>query len=257
MPFLTSSSLRFSYGIRPAINGVALTLTPGEIVALLGPNGSGKSTLLKLLLGHLHGEGTILWDDKPLRQWPPRSFARRVAYLPQSPVFDDDQTVFDALRLGRAPYWGAFGLETDRDIRVLNDVAHRLELTEILERRMDEISGGQRQRVFLGRCLAQEPAAMLLDEPNTFLDLRHQVELARTLRRLAAERSMAILMASHDLNLAATFADRLLLLHEGTLVADAAPTHVLSPDLLSRVYGVPMRRLDPGAGGPPIVFPVT
>jgi iron complex transport system ATP-binding protein len=257
MPLLESSSLRFSYGVRPAINGVAVTLNAGEIVALLGPNGSGKSTLLKLLLGHLRGEGSVNWDNKPLRQWSPRAFARRVAYLPQTPVFDDDQTIFDALRLGRAPYWGAFGLETDRDITVLRDVARRLELTDILERRMDEISGGQRQRVFLGRCLAQEPAAMLLDEPNTFLDLRHQVELARTLRQLAAERSMAILMASHDLNLAATFADRLLLLHEGTLVADATPGHVLNPELLSRVYGVPMRRIDPDGGGPPIVFPIT
>ena len=162
------------------------------------------------------------------------------------------------MRLGRAPYWGAFGLETDRDISILNDVARQLDLTGILERRMDEISGGQRQRVFLGRCLAQEPAAMLLEEPNTFLDLRHQVELSRTLRHLARDRSMAILLASHDLNLAATFADRLLLLHEGTLVADASPTQVLNPDLLSRVYGVPMRRLDPeGGGGPPIVFPMT
>lgn len=254
---LQSASLRFSYGVRPIINSVSLALASGQTVALLGPNGSGKSTLLKLLLGHLHGEGEITWDGKPLRQWPRREFARRVAYLPQAPVFEDDQTVEDALRLGRAPYWGAFGLETERDIAVVREVSKRLELNELLDRRMDELSGGQRQRVFLGRCLAQEPAAMLLDEPNTFLDLRHQVELSRTLRQLAGERSIAVLMASHDLNLAGAFADRLLLLHEGTLVADGTPNEVLEEDLLSRVYGVPMRRLDREDGAPPIVFPAT
>jgi iron complex transport system ATP-binding protein len=223
---------------------------------LLGPNGSGKSTLIKLLMGHLRGLGEVAWERKPLRQWPRRALARRVAYLPQAPLFDAEQTVSDAVRLGRAPYWGAFGLETSRDAAVVQQVSKTLSLDELMDRRMDELSGGQRQRVFIGRCLAQEPAAMLLDEPSTFLDLRHQVELLRTLQTLAREKQIGVLMASHDLNLAGAFADRLLVLHNGSVVADGTPTRVLEPGLLGRVYGVGMKRVDGGGDAAPIVVPV-
>jgi iron complex transport system ATP-binding protein len=111
---------------------------------------------------------------------------------------------------------------------------------------MDELSGGQRQRALIGRCLAQEPAALLLDEPTTFLDLRHQVELSRLLRQLAKDQSIGVLMASHDLNLAGAFADRLIVLSEGKVVADGEPSTVLDPALLERVYGVPMRKVEEG-----------
>jgi iron complex transport system ATP-binding protein len=258
---LQSASLGFAYGVRPVINGVSLALCGGEVVGLLGPNGSGKSTLINLLLGHLRGDGEVRWDGRALGAWGRRELARRVAYLPQSPLFEAAQTVEDCLRLGRAPYWRAFGLEAPRDAAVVRAVSQTLELGDLMERRMDELSGGQRQRVFIGRCLAQEPAAMLLDEPNTFLDLRHQVELLRTLQKLAREKGIGILMASHDLNLAGAFADRLVLLSDGRVMADGPAGEVLKPELLARVYGVPMRRLEAqggsgGGGGPPIVFPV-
>src|SRR5213076_2350519 len=114
----------------------------------------------------------------------------RVAYLPQSPATEPGQTVLDALRLGRSPYWSAFGLESPRDEQVVRSVSKRLGLDDLLSRPMDELSGGQRQRVFVGRCLVQEPTALLLDEPNTFLDLRHQVELCQLLRQLSKEQSI-------------------------------------------------------------------
>jgi iron complex transport system ATP-binding protein len=120
---------------------------------------------------------------------------------------------------------------------------------------MDEISGGQRQRVFVGRALVQEPKAILLDEPNTFLDLKHQVELMSLLRTLAKEQNVGVLMASHDLNLAATGADALILLDRGVVVADGKPHDVLDPELLTRVYGVPMERVARGEGKPPLVVP--
>src|SRR3954470_19803465 len=244
-PLLTARDLTFAYAAdRPVLRGISLSLAPGEVVALLGPNGSGKSTLLRCLLGQLNHGGEVLWEGKPIRAWRRRDLARRVAYLPQSPAFEPDQTVADVLRLGRAPYWGAFGLESDRDVRVVREVARQLDLTDLMSRPLAELSGGQRQRVFLGRCLAQQPRAMLLDEPNTFLDLRHQVELSRLLKRLAAEQGIAILMASHDLNLAGAFADRLVLLDEGSVAATGAPGDVLNPELLRRVYGVPMQRVE-------------
>ncbi|HTL30282.1 MAG TPA: ABC transporter ATP-binding protein [Tepidisphaeraceae bacterium] len=253
---LSADNLTFAYGDRPALRSISIDLAPGEIVTLLGPNGSGKSTLIKVLLGHLQGEGEIAWEDRPMRAWSRRELARRVAYLPQSPLFDAEQTVREVLLLGRAPYWIAFGLESQRDLEVVHDIAQSLALVDLMSRRMDELSGGQRQRVFLARCLIQEPAALLLDEPSTFLDLKHQVELTQLLRKLSREKNIAVLMASHDLNLAAAGADRLVLLNNGELVANGPPNDVLNPDLLSRVYGVPMERIPRDSNQTQIVVPI-
>src|SRR4051794_3235665 len=116
---LAADNLNFAYGYRPALQGVSLALRPGEIVTLLGPNGSGKSTLIKVLLGHLQGTGSIDWEGRPLPDWSRRDLARRVAYLPQSPLFDAQQTVREVLHLGRAPYWAAFGLESQHDLEIV------------------------------------------------------------------------------------------------------------------------------------------
>ena len=251
---LNATGVSFAYGDRPVLRDVRIALAPGEVVALIGPNGSGKSTLIKSLLGHLPAQGEVAWDGKPLRAWRRRDLARVVAYLPQSPAFEPEQTVRDVLRLGRAPYWGAFGLEATKDLEVVRRTIDELRLGEWTARRMDEISGGQRQIVYVARALIQEPRAMLLDEPNTYLDLRHQVELAQLMRRLARERSLGLLVASHDLNLAAAFADRLVLLQDGAVAAHGPPEVVLDPELLTRVYGVPMERME-RAGKPPVLVP--
>jgi iron complex transport system ATP-binding protein len=251
---LNCDNLHFSYADNPVLKGISFTLQAGEVVALLGPNGSGKSTLIRCLLGQLPASGEVRWDDNPLQDWPRRELARRVAYLAQALVADPMHRVSDVLRMGRAPYLQAFGIESARDVQVVREVAQTLELTDLLNRRMDELSGGQRQRVFLGRCLVQEPAVLLLDEPNTYLDLRHQVELGQLLNDLARNKNLAVLMASHDLNLAGQFADRLILLSDGQIAADGPPRDVLRPDVLATVYGVPMERLD--RGGAVHVFPL-
>jgi len=251
---MTSTGISFAYGDKPVLRDVRITLAPGEVVALIGPNGSGKSTLIKSLLGHLHASGEIAWDGKPLRQWKRRDLARLVAYLPQFPALDPQQRVADVLSLGRAPYWGAFGIESPRDVEVVQRTIDELHLREWTTRRMDEISGGQRQLVYVARALIQEPRALLLDEPNTYLDLRHQVELARLMRALARDCSLGLLVASHDLNLAAAFADRLVLMHDGAVAAAGSAEEVLKPELLTRVYGVRMQRLA-REGGPPVLVP--
>jgi ABC-type cobalamin/Fe3+-siderophores transport system ATPase subunit len=253
---LAARDLSFAYGDVPVLRGVSLSLKGGEVVALLGPNGSGKSTLIRLLLGQLGTHHDVTWDGKPLRNWRPRELARRVAYLPQAPLIDHALSVQEVLRLGRAPYWGAFGLESPRDERVVIEVAALLGLNPILGRSLDQLSGGQRQRVFVGRCLVQEATALLLDEPGTFLDLRHQVELTQLLRRLAKETGVGIVMASHDLNVAAACADRLILLHDGAVAAAGTPGEVLDPARLAAVYGVKMERIDRGRGRVPAVLPV-
>jgi len=251
---LFAQSLTFAYADIPVLRDVSLSLAAGEVVALLGPNGGGKSTLIRVLLGQLACGGAIQWDGKSLRQWRPRELARLVAYLPQSPASEPGQTVLDALRLGRVPFWGAMGLETAHDQRAILAAAATLELNDLLHRSMDELSGGQRQRVFLGRCLAQEPRAMLLDEPNTFLDLSHQVGLCKTLRELARSRGIGVLMASHDLNLAGAFADRIILLDRGAVAAAGNCDSVFRPEILERVYGVPLDRIE-RPGGAPVIVP--
>ena len=252
---LDATGVTFAYGDKPVLRDVRIALTPGEVVALIGPNGSGKSTLIKSLLGHLPASGEIAWDGRPMRDWRRRDLARFAAYLPQSPAFDAQQRVADVLRMGRAPYWGPFGLESPRDVEVVARVVDELRLGEWTGRRMDEISGGQRQLVYVARALVQEPRALLLDEPNTYLDLRHQVELAQLMRRLARERSLGLLVASHDLNLAAAFADRLVLLNEGSVAAEGSAEVVLDPELLTRVYGVRMECVT-REGKPPVLVPI-
>jgi iron complex transport system ATP-binding protein len=249
---LLARNIHVSYGDRAALVGVDLALAPGEIVSLLGPNGSGKSTLIQALLGNVHSPGEVIWFDQALKKWNRRDLARRVAYLPQAPVYQPGQRVIEVLQLGRSPYWTGFGLESPRDAEVVARVADQLQLTELLHRSMDELSGGQRQRVFVGRCLVQEPAGLLLDEPSTYLDLKHQVELCQLLRQLSQKQSIGILMASHDLNLAIGFSNRIIVLANGQ-VAAAGPVDVLQPELLSRVYGVPLVQLRRPDGSPVVV----
>jgi len=253
-PLLDASDVSFAYGDKPVLREVRITLAPGEVVALIGPNGSGKSTLIKCLIGHLSASGNVTWDGKPLSSWRRRDLAKSIAYLPQSPAFDPQQQVVEVLRTGRAPYWGAFGLESRRDAEVVERTIDELRLGEWTNRHMDEISGGQRQLIYVARALIQEPRALLLDEPNTYLDLRHQVELGQLMRRLARERSLGLLVASHDLNLAAAFADRLVLLQDGAIVAEGTPDVVLDPERIARVYGVRMERIA-REGKPPVLVP--
>jgi iron complex transport system ATP-binding protein len=254
LDILIARGVTFAYTDVPVLRDVSLTLRQGQVVALLGPNGSGKSTLIRSLLGHLHAGGSIRWDGRELAAWTRRDLARRVAYLPQTPTWEPDHRVLDALRLGRAPYWQLFGIEAARDETVVQQVAQQLSLADLLHRRLTDLSGGQRQRVFVGRCLVQEPAALLLDEPSTFLDLKAQIELGRLLRSLAAEHGIAVLMASHDLNLAGTLADRIILLHQGSVAQEGPPAEVLQPALLSRVYQTPIERTT-RRDGTPIVYP--
>ncbi len=254
-PLLALSNVSFSFGAVEVLRAVSLSLAAGEVVTLIGPNGSGKSTLIRAALGNLDFTGSIQWEGRDVRAWSRRDFARRVAYLPQSPGYEPDQSVREALQVGRAAYWRAFGIESSDDVRAVDEVAAELSLGPLLSRRMSELSGGQRQRVFVGRCLVQRPVALLLDEPNTYLDLKHQVELGRLVRRLASDHGIAILMASHDLLLAGAFTDRLILLQDGRIAADGPASKVLDPAILSPVYGVSMQRVDVNAVGP-IVVPV-
>lgn len=239
---LVADDLHFAYAHEEVLCGVGLHADPGQIVAVVGPNGCGKSTLLRVLLGQLRARGTVLWSGRPVRSWRARDLARRVAYLPQQPVAPPGMTVAQTIALGRYPHLGPLGLESGRDIEVVLAAADTLGLRDWLDRPVDTLSGGQRQRVFFARALAQEPQALLLDEPDTFLDLHHTTHLAAILRQLARgdERRPArcIVMATHNLHLAAAVAGDVVLLDRGRVVAAGPPADVLTPERISRVYGV-------------------
>jgi iron complex transport system ATP-binding protein len=238
---LTIQSLQVSFGQHTALSGVSTQLRAGEVVTLLGPNGSGKSTLLRAALGLTAFTGDVIWFGKPARKWTRRELARLVAYMPQHPVYEPGDRVSDVLRLGRSPHQGLLGIDSEADGAVVAEVAGELELSELLSRRIETLSGGQRQRVFLGRCLAQQPQVLLLDEPATFLDLRHQVELYRLLRDLARKKNIGVLMASHDLNLAAAHADRAIVLKKGTILIDDLTAIAMNEKTLSEAFDLPMR----------------
>jgi iron complex transport system ATP-binding protein len=253
-PILEAKNLSFSYSPdKPTLHDISLSLDPGQILAILGPNGSGKSTLIKVLLGHLRASGSIIWNSRPLQDWSRKTRARRLAYLPQTPTHDPAQTVRDHLRLGRAPYLKILGLESQHDIDIIQKTAKLLDLTDLLHRPIDNLSGGQRQRVFLARCLIQEPKVLLLDEPNTHLDLHHQVDHLKLLKQLAAEQKISVILASHDINLASAFADHLLLLNNGAIAASGTPYKILWPETLGPIYKLPVLRLDAPSG--PVIFP--
>jgi len=222
-------SVRF--GDTTAVRDATLALHPGEFVGLIGPNGSGKSSLLRALAGVAPHAGTVT------RSGP-------VAFLPQSPTAIDGFTVRQTLMLGRLARLGPFGFESAEDERAVREVAELLGLSDLLGRRLDTLSGGQRQRAFVGRALAQRPAALLLDEPATYLDLRHAVELFGLLRLLSHDQDYGVIASAHDLNLAAGQCDRVVVMRHGTIAADGPPAEVLTAELLTDVFGVPMQRLE-------------
>lgn len=240
-PLLTIDNLGVSLATRPVLHGISSSLAAGEIVALVGANGSGKTTLLRAALGHVTSTGMVRWNGQPLRDLARRTLATIAAYLPQTPTTEVGDSVIDTLRLGRSPFQKAFGIERAEDEAIVQAVAADLELADLLNRPIESLSGGQRQRVLLGRCLVQSPQALLLDEPATFLDLKHQVDLHKLLGRLARERRMGVLMASHDLNLAAAHADRIIVLKNGRVLAQVPTSEVLSETLLADAFEVEIR----------------
>jgi iron complex transport system ATP-binding protein len=252
---LEARGLHLAYGRRPAIVGVDLTIAPGECVALAGPNGSGKSTLLRGLARLMRpAGGTVLLDGKTLAQWPPRALARRLAVLPQSPQSPDDLTVEQLVSLGRHPHQRLLGLPTAADHQAVATALAQTDLTHLAGRPVSALSGGERQRAWIALTLAQEPQLLLLDEPTAYLDLGHALAVLELVRRLNREQGLTVVMALHDLSQAARFADRVILLRAGHIVADGPPTAVITPATIARVFGVEAEVVN--AGGQPVVVPL-
>lgn len=237
-------------GRREVLRDVSLGLRAGEVVGLLGPNGSGKTTLLRLLTGQLAPDsGSVEFGGRPVPEWRRDELARRVAVLPQQLELPAGFRVAELVEMGRAPHARRLFSSTVDDERAVRRALLDAEAMELADRFADELSGGERQRVLVAMALAQEPELLLLDEPTLHLDLAHQVALLRTIRRLRSQRGLAVLAVLHDLNLAAAFAPRVVVLADGAVAADGPAAEVLTPPLVERAFGVGVRALETGDGG--------
>ncbi len=238
-PTLAVRDLAVSYGSRVVLQDVSLPdLRGGEITALLGPNAAGKSTLFRRIVGQLSGPGTVALDGRDLADLPPLDPARP-CYLPQDTTATAVLTVFEAVLLAgkQGGAWRVSDAEADQVARTLG----LLEIGDLAERQLNELSGGQRQLVGLAQALVRQPRILLLDEPTSALDLQRQVEVLDLLRHLAHAQGMCVVLAIHDLNQALRFADRVVVLGGGRVIATGAPRAVLTPVLLRQAYGVEAR----------------
>jgi len=245
------------YADRTVVEDLDLALAPGRITCIVGANACGKSTVLRSMARLLKPRGgQVVLDGHDLHALPTKQVARTLGLLPQSPVAPEGIVVADLVARGRHPHQGALARWTREDDKA---VAEALELTgtaEIAERSVDELSGGQRQRVWIAMVLAQQTDLLLLDEPTTFLDVAHQVEVLDLLTDLNRARGTTIAMVLHDLNLAARYADRLVALRAGRLHAAGDPADVLTADVVRDVFGMESQVVPDPVSGRPIVLPI-
>jgi len=227
----------FSYLDGLVLHNIDLSIKAGEMVGLLGPNGSGKTTLIKLASGILKpGQGEIRLDGSDLSQLRRKVIARSVAVVPQQFHIPFAFTVGEVAMLGRIPFIRALAGETEIDRQAVNTALELVGISELEQRRFDELSGGERQKVILAMALAQQPRLLLLDEPTVHLDITHQIEILELLRNLNVEQGITVMAAMHDLNLASLYFDRLILLEEGRVLADGTPAQVLTEARIREVF---------------------
>src|SRR5690606_4432536 len=249
--------VRLGYGDRIVVDGLDLGIEAGTVTAIIGPNGCGKSTLLRAL-GRLlkPADGLILLDGKRIEKMPTREVARELAVLPQAPIAPEGLTVADLVARGRHPHQSWYRQRSAEDEAAVSSALAMTGLLDLAERPLDELSGGQRQRAWISMALAQGTELLLLDEPTTFLDLAHQVEVLELVRRLHREAARTIVMVLHDLNLAARYADRLVAMRDGRVIAAGSPHEVLTEGPLARVFDLDAVGVADPVAGTPLEVPV-
>lgn len=237
MVSLQIQQVYFSYLDGLVLHNISLSIKAGEMIGLLGPNGSGKTTLIKLASGVLKpNQGEIKLAGSSLGRLSRKAIACSVAVVPQQFNIPFAFTTTEVVMLGRTPFFRAFAEESKGDKQFVSDALELVGISELKERRFDELSGGERQKVILAMALAQQPKLLLLDEPTVHLDIAHQVEILELVRGLNVERGLTVIAAMHDLNLASLYFDRLILLKEGRVSADGTPAQVLTEDRIMEVF---------------------
>lgn len=238
---LRIQSLTVSYDSRPILHGVSLEVHSGEVVALIGPNGAGKSTLIRAVSGVIPYTGHVRTNGDDFASLPTIERARYVATVPQAVSMPPAYTVWETVLFGRTPHLGFLGQPSARDEEIARQSLARVNALPFAERRVGELSGGEQQRVLLARALCQSTPILLLDEPTAHLDLQYQVSLLELVSELAHTDHLAVLIALHDLNLAAHYADRIALIVGGRIKAIGKAEEVLQPDIIQEAYCMPVK----------------
>jgi iron complex transport system ATP-binding protein len=255
---LAAHDLEVGYGGRPVVHHLDLEMVDGSVTTVIGPNGCGKSTLLRALGRLLRpSHGGVVLDGADIASMSTREVARRLALLPQAPTAPEGLLVRDLVVRGRHPRQSWLRQWSRDDEEVVDQALAWTAMTELADHPVDELSGGQRQRAWLAMSLAQDTDLLLLDEPTTYLDLAHQVEVLDLVVRLNRERGRTVVMVLHDLGLAARYSDRLVVMGDGLLVDQGSPADVLTEPMLRGVFGLEARVMADPVTGSPMVIPVT
>jgi iron complex transport system ATP-binding protein len=255
-PLLRAASLTLAYDSRAVVHNLDLVVPSGRVTAVVGANGCGKSTLLRALARLMRpAAGTVLLDGRAISEIDTKEVARRLAILPQSPVAPEGLTVEGLVARGRYPHQGVLRHWSPADEEAVEGALRATELGDLRERPLDELSGGQRQRAWIAMTLAQQTEILLLDEPTTFLDLAHQIEVLDLLAELAGGHGRTVVMVLHDLNQACRYADHLVAMRDGRLYAAGAPAAVVDATLVESVFGVSARVIEDPVTGTPLCLP--
>lgn len=237
---LKIKDVEFGYTSRPVLKNICLELAPTEMLGVVGPNGAGKSTIIRCLNNILTPQkGTILLDEEEMKKMRRLALAKKIGYVPQSTAQVFSATVFDTVLMGRRPHlsWQS----GKKDEKIVLDTLEMLNIIEIAMSDINELSGGQQQKVFIARALAQEPEVLLLDEPTSNLDIRHQLEVMNIIQNLVHEKGITVVMAIHDLNLASRYAEKIIMMHSGKVFSAGIPTAVFTPENIEQVYRVKVK----------------
>lgn len=253
---LNTEELSIGYAEATIVKGLNLSIPTGKITALVGANGSGKSTILKTMARIMKPKsGSVMLDGKSIHNFSTKEVARQLAILPQNPTAPDGLTVSELVSYGRFPHQKGFGIMTAEDRNIISNAITVTGMEPFHDRPIDRLSGGQRQRAWIAMALAQETDILFLDEPTTFLDMAHQLEVLQLLQKLNEEEGRTIIMVVHDLNHATRYAQHMVAIKSGTVVSEGSPTEVMTPDVLREVFGIEADIVPDPRTGVPLCLP--
>jgi iron complex transport system ATP-binding protein len=255
-PIIKAKELHFAYGDKQVLDGVSFGIVSREFLSVIGPNGSGKTTLLKLLSGYLTPQkGSIHLAETPINQIKKRDLAKRIGVVSQIPQFQFEITALQLVLMGRSPHMGLLAFEGKGDLEIAHEAMVLTDVADFKERSLFSLSGGEFQRVMIARALAQDPEILLLDEPTSYLDIKHQINICGLLKRMNRDRGLTIVSVFHDINLASHFSDRIVVMKAGKVLGVGTPEDVIRKELLESVYECPVYvDKSPVAGNPRVTL---